>query len=1035
MACPETETLQAFVEARLDSSSREEVIAHVDGCPICRSVLVDWARGCSRDDTGLGESPAGEPASVLDLQRGTKLDHFVVLEPLGSGGMGMVVSAYDPDLDRKVAIKLMRPDGPGSSDAGERRARLVREAQALAKLSHENVITVYQAGTFGEHVYIAMELVEGGTLSTWLRRTRRAWREVVAMFLRVGSGLAAAHAAGFVHRDFKPENVLVGDDGRVRVTDFGLVDTAGSTGGGSSSPSSPVLSSLTRTGALVGTPRYMAPEQHARKRLDARADQFAFAVSLHEALYAVPPFLGGSYDELVTNVRAGTVRPPPPRAKVPAWLRRIVLRGLAPAPDDRYPSMAALMADLARDPGRWRRRIVALGAVATLVTAAVLVTWRAGGDAEPPCSGAEQNLAGVWDAASKARARIAFLATGTPFAEDAWRATERHLDGYTAAWTRMHRSACLAARAGEQSAQALDLRMACLGRRLDHVHALSRLFASADSMVVERAPTAAAALEPLDGCADLTRLAAPLALPGDPRRRDAIAEARRLLADAVTRHDAGKYVEALPLLGTAVAIGRALAYPPLEAEALYRLGRLQDRLGDAVAAEETLFAATVAATHGGHLEVAADAQIELIFVAGVILAKSEVGRHAGEQGAALLARLGDDPGRRAKLLRYQGFLLDAQSRYPEARARFLDALALEEQLGDGPSIELAGVLTAIFKNDYREGRYAAALPNARRALAMIESTVGPHHPFVGFAATNLGAVLDALRRYPEALEQHSRSLAVLEAVVGPDHPEVARTLVNTAQAYVSLGRYDEAIAASRRAIAISERMSSPHEDLAVFYQGLGDALLALERLPESHVAYQTAADIQEKKWGPEDVTLAEILHGFGHLLRREGNHEQAYRAYRRAHAIFEKRMGPDFEVTATALASMGVALFALGHTADGLASVERARATLEKLGGPEHHAVGVVLLQLGELRRDHGEHDLAIRAFGRAVAIFQQGEPDTRRLAASRFALARELWDTRDDRARAIVLARAAELDLQPLGPAADRERKRITTWVALRSR
>jgi tetratricopeptide (TPR) repeat protein len=379
-------------------------------------------------------------------------------------------------------------------------------------------------------------------------------------------------------------------------------------------------------------------------------------------------------------------------------------------------------------------------------------------------------------------------------------------------------------------------------------------------MVVERAPTAAAALEPLDGCADLTRLAAPLALPGDPRRRDAIAEARRLLADAVTRHDAGKYVEALPLLGTAVAIGRALAYPPLEAEALYRLGRLQDRLGDAVAAEETLFAATVAATHGGHLEVAADAQIELIFVAGVILAKSEVGRHAGEQGAALLARLGDDPGRRAKLLRYQGFLLDAQSRYPEARARFLDALALEEQLGDGPSIELAGVLTAIFKNDYREGRYAAALPNARRALAMIESTVGPHHPFVGFAATNLGAVLDALRRYPEALEQHSRSLAVLEAVVGPDHPEVARTLVNTAQAYVSLGRYDEAIAASRRAIAISERMSSPHEDLAVFYQGLGDALLALERLPESHAAYQTAADIQEKKWGPEDVTLAEILH-------------------------------------------------------------------------------------------------------------------------------------------------------------------------------
>jgi tetratricopeptide (TPR) repeat protein len=202
-------------------------------------------------------------------------------------------------------------------------------------------------------------------------------------------------------------------------------------------------------------------------------------------------------------------------------------------------------------------------------------------------------------------------------------------------------------------------------------------------------------------------------------------------------------------------------------------------------------------------------------------------------------------------------------------------------------------------------------------------------------------------------------------------------------------------------------------------------------LPEAHAAYLTAVEIQEKRWGPDDVTLGEILVDLGQLLLREGDHEPAYRAFQRAHAIFEKRMGPDFEVTASALASMGVALVALGRTAEGLAAVEKARATLVKLGGADHHSVGVADQQLGELRRDLGEHDLAMRAFDHAVAIFQQDPPDARRLSASRFALARELWDSGADRPRATALARSASVDLQPLGPAADRDRQRIALWLA----
>jgi tetratricopeptide (TPR) repeat protein len=987
--------------------------------------VVDWAREHDLAD-------AGEPAlaGTLDLTRGTELDHFIVLDALGSGGMGVLVSAYDPNLDRKVAIKLVRPDGPAGSDANERRARLVREAHALAKLSHENVVTVYQAGTHGQHVYIAMELVHGGTLTTWLRKRRRTWREVVPMFLRVGRGLEAAHAAGFIHRDFKPENVLVGDDGRVRVTDFGLVGTAGAVSEAGGSDLYPALSSITRTGSLVGTPRYMAPEQHDAAPLDARADQFAFAVALHEALYGVQPFPGRGYAELAANVRAGAICAPPPDADVPSWLRRIVLRGLARRPDDRYPSMAALLEDLGRDPGRSRRRLAALTAIGGLLVGVALVTRSMGIEARPACTGAERTLSGVWDGETRARARAAFQATGAAYAEHAWSSAARRLDDYSVAWARMHRSVCMAAREGELSAAALDLRMACLGRRLEGLRALAGLLVAADEAVVEKAATAAAELESVDGCADLARLAASMPLPDDPSRRAVIAGARRMLAEAVARHEAGKYAEALPGVWTALALGRAAGYPPLEAEALYRLGRLQERLGDAPAAEESLFAATAAATRAGHIEVAADAQIDLVFVAGVIGAKVVVGRRAGEQGAALLTRLVGDRERRAKLLRYQGFLLDAEGRYREARARFLDALALEEELSDGPSYQLAGVLTAIFKNDHREGRYQEALPVARRALAVLEATLGPHHPFVGTGCTNLGAVLASLRRFPEALEQHRRALAIQEAALGPRHPEVALTLANIAAATASLGRHDESLAASERAIAISAGMPSPHEYVASFYQGLGNVQRTLRRFPEARSAYEKAVAFQEKTWGPEDVTLAEILHDSGHLLRLEGKTEQAYLTYRRAHAIFEKRLGEEHEETAGALASTGAALGALGRAAEGLGSVERARATLEKLLGPDHPSVGGAELSVGRLQRALGHRDLAIRAFEHAVAILQASDDDPLVRAEARLALATELWATRRERPRAASLAHEAQRDLEPLGPEADEDRRRVVAWL-----
>jgi serine/threonine-protein kinase len=366
-------------------------------------------------DARTGSAPVGLP-------RGTFIGRYVVLDLLGEGGMGVVYKAYDPDLGRAVALKLMRARGGGS---GAVRSRLLREAQGLAQLSHPNVIAVHDVGVFGDDVFIAMEFVEGRTLRAWLKERPRARREILEVFFAAGEGLAAAHRAGLVHRDFKPDNVMVGDDGRVRVLDFGLVRTTGAGAEPTPSPSQtttqeneptlgarpsakpdvapareaaapvarPTLDSgritpellgtpLTQAGAILGTPRYMAPEQHLGDVADHRADQFSFCVSLYWALYEAFPF-EGSPSEMLERMLAGRIAEPPASATVPRWMRQLIVRGLDGRPDRRHPSIDALLAALRRDPrAAWRRAGLvglALVSLTALVAAGALGTlaWKA----------------------------------------------------------------------------------------------------------------------------------------------------------------------------------------------------------------------------------------------------------------------------------------------------------------------------------------------------------------------------------------------------------------------------------------------------------------------------------------------------------------------------------------------------------------------------------------------------------------------------------------------------------------------------------
>ncbi len=305
-----------------------------------------------------------------------KIGRFTIVRMLGEGGMGVVYLAYDEELDRRVAVKLLH-GGRGPEDEAQR--RLQREAQAMARLAHPNVVAVHDVGTFEGQVFVAMEFVAGRDLRAWLRSEPRTWRELLSQFVQAGEGLAAAHEAELVHRDFKPDNVLVGDDGRVRVADFGLAFDGTTSGLGpdvTTQVSAEVLH--TETGAVLGTPAYMAPEQIRGERADARTDQFGFCVALYEGLYGTRPFSGKTLAALAVAIEAGDIAAPPEDTEVPHWLRAAVVRGLAAEPDSRWPSMRALLDVLGDDPLlRRRRRIRALAVTLVVVAVVVAASWAA----------------------------------------------------------------------------------------------------------------------------------------------------------------------------------------------------------------------------------------------------------------------------------------------------------------------------------------------------------------------------------------------------------------------------------------------------------------------------------------------------------------------------------------------------------------------------------------------------------------------------------------------------------------------------------
>ncbi|MEM7152493.1 MAG: serine/threonine-protein kinase [Myxococcota bacterium] len=561
-----------------------------------------------------------------NLGDGSKVGRYAVLERVGAGGMGVVYRAHDPELRREVALKLLKAGRAVGPAAEKRRKRLLREARAMAQLSHPNVIPVYDVGEYGTGLYVAMEFVEGADARDWLKAVKPPWRRTLGVFRAAGRGLAAAHNAGLVHRDFKPANVLVGDDGRVRVLDFGLARAAVDEPEPEVAPevlhddtdSGHWSETLTADGTILGTPVYMAPEQYAGKTADARSDQYSYCIALYEALYGRLPFAVGSIKQQARAKYRGQLLEPPANSPVPRRLFEVLRRGLASKPKDRFASMPDLLRDLRTvhedkpAPPVWRAW-AAVGSVAGVTAAGLLVATlnqpASNGAAAATCGDASEVLAGSWDDATEQKLRKAFVDSGIVDAEARWAPVAERLDTHAMAWTRLHERACADKRAGDARGTALHAaRTACLERHRVDLASFVAALEEPTTVVVQRAASAAHALPSLADCEDDALL---LSAADEPRSELAL-DLNERIGRARALRTTGRPDAARREIDAVVEEADAGEHRRISARARIERASLDLGKGDAVAAERDLQAAYFDALASRHPRLAATAAVGLV---------------------------------------------------------------------------------------------------------------------------------------------------------------------------------------------------------------------------------------------------------------------------------------------------------------------------------------------------------------------------------------------------------------------------------------
>jgi tetratricopeptide (TPR) repeat protein len=783
-----------------------------------------------------------------------RVGRYVVLHQLGEGGMGVVFAAHDPELDRRVAVKVMRA---GDDASGLANARLVREAQSIAQVSDPNVIAVYEVGVDGDRVYIAMEHVEGMTLRAWLRERSRPWPEVLATVMQAGRGLAAGHGANVVHRDFKPENAMLGVDGRVRVLDFGLAR------GGEERVPDPALASfdddqaatvLTPAGVALGTPAYMAPEQFAGVRADAASDQFSFCVTLFEALYGQRPFAGRTVAALRIAARDGDLVSTP-KSDVPPRLRAILVRGLSAEPSRRWPSMRALLDALERVEGR-RRALRTTAAVVlaggVLAAATLALAWTDGvGPEVAACTAGAERSSRAWSEYRREQVGQAFAVAAPEFGAAEFGAAEAGLTRYLEGWNAAYAKACNGAdRSTPEGQTRLDLEMACLDGRLAEVRALVEVWTQADAAAVGRAAVAIDGLEPVARCAEVDVGSAPPA-----HLAAALSSLTDELARAKALRAAGRFADGLALATELVPRAQELGHAPTAIETRRVLGLLQHDLGDYAAAEASAERAYDEARGARQDRAAFEAALELVTILGDRRSRHDEALRWARHAAAVLDAGPPNPEARGRLLaqtglvRYHagdpeqslveqrealalleeagadarilvaahanlGMVLRGIGQTDEALEHYREALQILEASAPPDSIQLAHILDGRAGVLFDQGHLAEAERDYRHALAIRERLLGPEHSFVAATCSGLGSTLVALGRLDEGLTHHARAVRLTEAAMGPDHPLTAVAVTNLAGVYIAKQDYERALGLALRAQGAIERTLGPtHPDM------------------------------------------------------------------------------------------------------------------------------------------------------------------------------------------------------------------------------
>ncbi|MBK8720444.1 MAG: serine/threonine protein kinase [Deltaproteobacteria bacterium] len=852
------------------------------------------------------------------------LERYTIERTLGAGGGGIVYLGHDPRLDRPVAIKLLREDPGAHEGSAARRHRLLREAEALARAPHPNVLAIYDVGTLpaqdGARVgFLVLEYVEGEDLRAWLS-TPRSWRTVLEVFCAAGAGLAAAHRAGVVHRDFKPANAIVGRDGRVRVIDFGLARTQQERATTAPRDDLDELDShRTSDGSLVGTPAYMAPEQHAGREADARSDQYAFCVALWEALLGGRPFVAPT---LAAVARAKHRGPPatPRGTAVPARVLAALRRGLAVDPSHRFHDMEALLRALA--PARahpWLPLAAASVAIAGLVVVAASSRPRT-------CTLAQASP--LAPAAGAARTAIAG-ALGTEVDDPALARVWTRIDRFDAQWHEVAARTCDAA----LDTTAFDRRSSCLREHRRQALAVIEVLSQPGGRAPAVALDALDALPAPQGCALLQPEQAPEPAPALAGR---VAAARSELATAKAVASSGRVHEARALAETAAVTATATGFEPVIAEALLQLGSAQEGIGDYPTASDTLERAHASALACRHDVVAGKAAAMLVFVEGNRRRRLDEALAWAERATLDDERAGgsDDPSRLPSVL---ASALALGGRLTEARAAAAEAVARHRadlRPSDG---DLGMLLNNLGDIERSIGDLSAAEEHLQRALVLFEGSYGHEHPRVAMALNNLAAV-ELARGDDEAARDHLQAVVALrERLLGPAHPMLATTLANLGVAQRRTGALDDARGSYGRALAIVRARG-------------------MER----------------------DPLLAGLLTGAANVEVADGRDDAALPLFDETLALFEATLGPDHQEYGRCRLNRARARARSGQVAAAQEDFDHAIAIAIAVWGRAEAQVGLDRLAFARALADAGEHQRAHALAELALAELAVDDPELR---------------------------------------------------------